>query len=141
MTRPPEVPRDPDDPFSSAFRLEERDGQWWVEQLDGDMFPATSREIALWGYVIEADVGARHWMGNHKRENQLKREANARVRILRDALDGGLRLAYAVPGAFPDGGDDYIPDEDVGVSIRRNREAARGMVDALKRTGKRGMPR
>lgn len=134
------------------FRLEQRDNGWRVEFLDGTERAASAEEIALWltgtafremqDEIEKLRSDLRATAGNKRRETQLKREANARVRILREALDDGLRLAYAVPGAFPEtNDDDYIPDADVGVSLRRNREAARGMTIALARTGKRGMPK
>lgn len=128
------IPRNEEDPFGSAFRLDLEDGEWKVSQMDGDIYPATSREIALWKYALDVDGVVHHWKGNHARETRLKREANARVRILRTALDHAKAvLEHALDHQLASRG--AIPDATLLVN------AVSHVNQALARTGKRGMPK
>jgi hypothetical protein len=47
-----------------------------------------------------------------------------------EAAHGAMRLAYAVPGAFPDD-TNHVPDDQVSVTLRRDRVAARALREAL----------
>jgi hypothetical protein len=70
-----------------------------------------------------------HWKGNHKRQVQLKREANARVRILRDAL---TELGAAVVAEW-NAGTRFLDGGINGPLAKADQ--------ALTRTAKRGMPK
>lgn len=123
------IPRDDADPYASAFRLESNEGpdgtEWFVVQLDGDLFPATGREVAMWKYAIDRDSDVRHWKGNAERQVQLKREANARVRILRVALQDLIERNEKI----------------MACGCPRCLESLDVARDALARTAKRGMPK